>query len=217
MRPHTMTFRTSFLRYSTAGQTMYLLRQPSPSAPREVPTPLVFVSSSQWDASSAEGMRKFAGLFAERGYTCLEIDLAVPQDRSSGDALMQHFEAELASHVRLAAIPFAPVVIARSTGSLIAQTYISSHPASGLLLISPPESNAAVSSSGLLPSPIPEFNFETKFPLAILCTEDDKKKLAENRLWNDDNVDKLVVKDHAAIDGQKGRMKIETWLDEIGV
>lgn len=213
-----MTFRTSFLRYSTAaGPTAYLLRQPSPSAPREVPTPLVFVSASQWDDSSAEGMRKFAGLFSERGYTCLEIDLALPEDRSSSDTMMQHFEAELASHVRLAAIPFAPVIIARSAGTLIAQTYISSHPASGLILISPPATNAAVSSSGLLPSPIPEFNFETKFPLTILCAEEEKDRLAENRLWNDDNVDKLVVKDQAAINGQEGRMKIETWLGEIGV
>ena len=46
---------------------------------------------------------------------------------------------ELASHIRLLAIPFAPVIVARAGGTLIAQTYVSSHPASALLLISPPD------------------------------------------------------------------------------
>ncbi|KAI0659917.1 hypothetical protein C8Q70DRAFT_982551 [Cubamyces menziesii] len=42
-------------RHSNSSATGYLLRTPPPSAPREVPTPLVFVSASSWDASSRKG------------------------------------------------------------------------------------------------------------------------------------------------------------------
>lgn len=41
-------------------------------------------------------MRTFASLFAERGYTTLEIDLGLPTDSvdaKSSDALLHHFEA----------------------------------------------------------------------------------------------------------------------------
>lgn len=122
---------------------------------------------------------------------------------------------ELASHIRLLAIPFAPVIVARAGGTLIAQTYISSHPASALLLISPPPSNTAASQ--LLPTPLPEFNFEPKFPCAIMCTESEHATLEkDNRLWPDPNVDKMVVRDDAAFAEQEGLVKVEQWLDELG-
>ncbi|KZT07015.1 uncharacterized protein LAESUDRAFT_652041 [Laetiporus sulphureus 93-53] len=219
---------TSIRYYSTA----FVLRTPPPSAPREVPTPLVFVSSSKWDPRSQQGMRSFAAMFAERGFTCLEVDLAPPEDRTTSEALMQHFEdepvtdppLELSSHIHLTAIPFPPIILARESGALIAQTYISSHPASGLLLISPPSSNAALSSptpttttSPLLPGPLREFDFEPKFPCAILCSEEEIPEMEKNRLWQDPGVDKLIVRDREGMDGQDGFVKIEQWLDEIGV
>lgn len=120
-------------------------------------------------------------------------------------------------------IPFAPVIFARGPGALIAQTYISSHPASGLLLVSPPVSNDKLRSSfesqgqTLLPTTLPEFDFEPKFPCAILCTQQEAVDLAGNRLWKDDNVDKLLTQDEQAMDGQEGFVKIEQWLDEVGV
>ncbi|KAL6302659.1 hypothetical protein BKA93DRAFT_736241 [Sparassis latifolia] len=209
------------LRCSTSSSisTSYLLRSPPSSAPREVPTPLVFVSASRWDAASSSGMTEFASMLAERGFTCLEVDLAPPKDRqSNADTLMHYFETGecLSSHIRLCAIPFPPVIFARSFGSLIAQTYISSYPASGLLLISPPVSNEAVPSA-LLPSSLREFDFEPKFPCGILYAQGEMKRLEHNRLWGDPNVDRLMVKDTGAIDGREGQAKIEQWLDEIGV
>ncbi|KAI0754123.1 hypothetical protein C8Q80DRAFT_1216324 [Daedaleopsis nitida] len=220
---------------NTATTSAYLLRSPPPSAPREVPTPLVFVSASKWDARSRTGMDKCAAWFAERGYTCLELDIGPPGsgsgNMSTSEALMRHYESELASHVRLLAIPFAPIIVARAGGTLIAQTYISSHPASALMLISPPPSNAAVTSSSslsmpspspshsqsLLPTPLPEFNFEPNFPCAVMCMENERERLeAENRLWKDTNVDRMVVRDEAAVVGQEGLVKIEQWLDELG-
>ncbi|OBZ65623.1 Kelch repeat-containing protein 3 [Grifola frondosa] len=120
----------------------------------------------RWAVGSkfSERMGTMAALYAERGYTCMEIDLPHLGEKTTSEALMHHFEFELTSHIRLCAIPFAPVIIARSSGTLIAQTYISSHPASAMLLISPPASNSSVSS--LLPTPLREFDFEPRFPAA---------------------------------------------------
>ena len=42
-------------RSESSSATSYLLHTPSRSAPREVPTPLVFVSASHWDATSHRG------------------------------------------------------------------------------------------------------------------------------------------------------------------
>ncbi|KAL7277100.1 hypothetical protein ACG7TL_008945 [Trametes sanguinea] len=146
-----------------------------------------------------------------------EKDLGKPTDVSTSEALMSHYESELASHIRTLAIPFAPVIVSRAAGTLIAQTYISSHPATGLLLISPPPTNASVPKS-LLPTPLPEFNFEPRFPCAIMCTEEEKARLAkEHRLWNETGVEKIVVEDERALVGQEGVVMIERWLDELGI
>ncbi|KAI0659916.1 hypothetical protein C8Q70DRAFT_982550 [Cubamyces menziesii] len=131
--------------------------------------------------------------------------------------LMPTCSTELASHIRMLAIPFAPVIISRAGATLIAQTYISSHPATGLLLISPPPSNASVPQS-LLPTPLEEFIFEARFPCAILCAEAEQSRLAaESRLWKDPGVDKIVVQDEDAVVGQQGVVQIEQWLDELGI
>ncbi|KZT66237.1 hypothetical protein DAEQUDRAFT_474470 [Daedalea quercina L-15889] len=220
-----IVFSLSILGATTVrhSSTAYLLRTPPPSAPREVPTPLVFVSSSSWDPRSQTGLRSLATMFTTRGFTCLEIDLATSKDTCTSAALMEHFRAELSSHIRLSMIPFAPVVIARGSGALIAQTYISSHPAFGLLLISPPVCNTNLNSSSnaqgraLLPTALPEFDFEPKFPCAILCTQQEATVLTENRLWKDGNVSKIITRDEHALDGQEGFVKVGQWLDEVGV
>ncbi|KAM5543558.1 hypothetical protein V8D89_002809 [Ganoderma adspersum] len=202
-----------------SSSTAYLLRTPPPSAPREVPTPLVFVSSGSWDPSSRNGMSRCASWFAEKGFTSLELDLGRPADVSTSEALMKHYESELASHIRLLAIPFAPVIVACAAGTLIAQTYISSYPASALLLISPPPSNSALAASdrSLLPTALPEFDFEPRFPVAVMATEQERPVLEkESRLWKDPDVDKLVVRDDTGLTGQEGLARIEEWLDELG-
>ena len=143
------------------------------------------------------------------------------QSIPSGPKLTFNCLTELASHIRLLAIPFAPVIIARAAGALIAQTYISSYPASALLLISPPPSNAALAASipgqSLLPTALPEFDFEPRFPVAVLATEDERSVLEkESRLWRDPGVDKMVVGRETGLTGQEGLARIEEWLDELG-
>ncbi|KII94331.1 hypothetical protein PLICRDRAFT_100150 [Plicaturopsis crispa FD-325 SS-3] len=211
---------------STPSATSYILRTPPRSAPREVPTPLVFLSARAWDEDSGEGMTALASMFAEKGFTCIETDFALPSSPSSpsstssalnADALMQHFDDEMKSVVRLSMIPFPPVIIARSAGALVAQRYISSNPASGLILISPPASNKAAAERGLFPgdAPLREFDFEPKFPIAIMATPREMKMLrSEHRLGQDPGVDKIVVQ---ATDGQEAFTKMELWLDELGI
>ncbi|KAG9124545.1 hypothetical protein FRC07_011168 [Ceratobasidium sp. 392] len=197
---------------------MYMLRSASPAAPREVPTPLVVLSAERWDASSREGMQNFAAMFAERGYTTLEIDLAPPPADDSASktsqALLEHFTKDLRSHVRLAAIPFPPVIIARAGTCVIAQSYVESNPASGLVLIEPPVSNASCVPD-LLPTPTDEFTFEPRFPIAVLSSSD---KLRENRIVQEGEklgwVNILKTKNLA---GSGALVDIEKWMDSIGV
>lgn len=179
-------------------------------------------------------MTAFASMFPEKGFTCIETDLTMPDNAvTDSAALMHHFESrsrlsyccsvvwltlpssELASDIRLAAIPFPPVIFARGSASLVAQTYISSNPASGLFLISPPVSNAEPDVKASLPTPLKEFDFEPKFPIAIMAKPKEMQAIkAKSRLGQDPGVDRIEVDD---VEGQKAFVAIDQWLDELGV
>ncbi|CAE6471484.1 unnamed protein product [Rhizoctonia solani] len=203
---------------SASTSTKYMLRNPSPSAPREVPRPLVIVSAEQWDAGSRDGMQDFAAMYAERGYTTLEIDLAPPppgdQVGKTSEALIEYLTKDLASHVRLAAIPFPPVIIARAGTCIVAQSYIESNPAYALALIEPPISNSSCVPK-LLPTPTKEFTFEPRFPIAMISAS---SKIREHRIVREGEkegwVDLLDVKD---LEGGGALIEIEKWMDSIGV
>ncbi|KIK71177.1 hypothetical protein GYMLUDRAFT_235538 [Collybiopsis luxurians FD-317 M1] len=192
----------------------FLVHEPPSSAPRIVPTPLVFVSASQWDQSSSrQGFTILAKMYSHKGYTCLDTDLSLSANASSSNS-MQHLESELKSVVRASFNPFPPVFFARGAACLITQTYISSNPASGLVLISPPASNNSLPTS-VLSHTLPEFNFEPNFPIVVVDTPQGMAKLqTENRLAKDDRVDRIVVND---VEGQEAFIKIEQWMDEIGI
>ncbi|KAG5654755.1 hypothetical protein H0H81_003763 [Sphagnurus paluster] len=111
-------------------------------------------------------------------------------------------------------MPFPPVIFARSLGCLIAQTYISSHPASALCLISPPPSNTSLSKSKF-PTNLPEFNFEPKFPLSFMAAAKELEVLrAQHRLGDDPGVDMLSVPD---VESPEALAAVEKWLDELGI
>ncbi|KAF9068067.1 hypothetical protein BDP27DRAFT_1403484 [Rhodocollybia butyracea] len=193
----------------------FLVHEPPSSASRIVPTPLVFVSASKWDHSSTrEGFSVLAKMYSEKGYICLDTDIAVSANTNPAN-VMQHLESELKSVVRSSFNPFPPVFFARGAACLITQTYISSNPASGLILMSPPVSNSSISQS-ILSHALPEFNFEPAFPIAIVDTPQGMAKLqtANNRLANDDRVDKIIVDD---LEGQDAFVKMEQWMDDIGI
>ncbi|KAF9458207.1 hypothetical protein BDZ94DRAFT_1271290 [Collybia nuda] len=192
-----------------------ILRTPPPST-GQAPTPLVFVSAPTWDVSSHHDMSAVSSALTQKGYTCLDIGIYLPKGEILTDSpkTMQYFESELKDAIRSAEIAFPPVLIARYSACLIAQSYISSHPASGLFMISPPASNASVENV-VLPTHLKEFDFEPRFPIAIMATLKEVEKLSQhNRLAKHSAVDKIYV---SRIDGQCLAVEIEKWLDELGM
>ncbi|RDB29630.1 hypothetical protein Hypma_015359 [Hypsizygus marmoreus] len=127
---------------------------------------------------------------------------------------MHYFESKLRDEIRFSTLLFPPVVFARSAACLIAQTYISSNPASGLFLMSPPISNASLPKE-LLPTDLAEFDFEPKFPVGIMGTPKEMEALrVHHRLGDDPNVDKMDV---VNLDGSEALNEIERWLDDVGI
>jgi hypothetical protein len=103
-----------------ASSSFVRVRLPPASAPREAPTPLLFVSSKSWDEESTSGYSASCSIshsvliLAHRmsflaqnlshgkGFTCIENDLTIP-DTSKNDSnlLMKHYESgkRLSSHL----------------------------------------------------------------------------------------------------------------------
>lgn len=95
-----------------ASSSFVRIRLPPASAPREAPTPLVFVSSESWDEESTSGysasclishsvliltyrMSFLAQILSHgKGFTCIENDLTIP-DTSKNDSnlMMKHYES----------------------------------------------------------------------------------------------------------------------------
>ncbi|KAJ6574795.1 hypothetical protein B0H19DRAFT_933940 [Mycena capillaripes] len=198
------------------------VRTPSSSAPREAPTPLLFVSAKEWDMDSHRGVDALATTLSMKGFTCIHCDITLPVIDSSAPPLdsnkiMHHLVSDLKSHLRLSwhAASFPPVIFARSAASLIAQAYISSNPVSAMMLLGKvPSTNADVPES-FLPTRLEEFNFEPKFPIALLTIPRVMERLRKtNRLAQDPQVDLLTTED---LESQDAFLKIESWLDDLGI
>ncbi|KAF7339917.1 hypothetical protein MVEN_01909200 [Mycena venus] len=197
------------------------VRTPPASAPREVPTPLLFVSSKEWDIDSEKGVEKLATMLSMKGFTCVHCDISLPAVHSSApplnsDQLMHRLVEDLKANLRLSshAVSFPPVLFARSAASLIAQAYISSNPVTAMMLMGRiPSTNAEVVGS-LLPTPLAEFNFEPKFPIALLSTPREMERLWKTNRLAQAGVDLLPTED---LESQDAFEKIEGWLDELGI
>jgi hypothetical protein len=120
------------------------------------------------------------------------------------------------------AIPFAPVIIAAEHSTLLSQSYISSHSASGLVLLSPP-SSTAVATKGTADS-LPEFTFEPHFPVLVVAPDSQAKHFAsQNRLVRDYG-DKGVGRGGKGVSfetvpnvySEQTRTAIERWMDRCG-
>ncbi|KAF8898571.1 hypothetical protein BD779DRAFT_1484601 [Infundibulicybe gibba] len=201
---------------SWAGRIIHISRRFSSSL--IVPTPLVFVSASSWDKSTLGwfGATSVSRILSEKGFTCLECDLAPPSrvHIHTSQELMSHFESELRSTIRTCSIPFPPIIFAHSSACIIAQTYISSNPATGLFMISPPISNTSLPETQL-PTRLKEFDYEPKFPIAIMATAAEMNVIQnQSRLGKEPDVDKIVVTD---IEGRQALQEVENWLDGLGV
>jgi len=84
-----------------------------------------------------------------------------------------------------------------------------------MVLISPPVSNAELSDAKVLPTPLEEFNYEPKFPIAVVATPEHADRLREsNRICQNGNVDIITVKD---LDEQQTLVEVEVWMDKLGI
>lgn len=155
-----------------------------------------------------------SSMLSEKGFTCLEIDLVYPKKSESAE-LMTHFEDELRQHIRLSSLIFPPVIFSRSLGSLIAQTYVSSNPAAGMVLIDPPATTAFCQKVGALPTPLKEFDYEPHFPIAVVNAPIQMRKFQEqSRFGASEDIDWLVVE---SLENGGMVATVEQWLDEVGV
>lgn len=105
--------------------------------------------------------------------------------------------------------PIPPVIITHNKGgaSLIAQSFVSSYPAAGLVFLGPPVHPLSES-----------FIFELKFPIAILATSTQFESMKGER-YDDAAVDKLILPQGKEdfVDGQDAITQIELWLDDLGI
>lgn len=118
------------------------------------------------------------------------------------------------------------MIIANGVCTNIAERYIESHPATGLVLIEPATvDKIAQMDLQELPTSnyeIDECTYEPQFP--ILLINDDQETSTPHRLQRDPNVDKVVlasgVNRNEYIDGKAWKDAYQStvdWLDEMGM
>lgn len=163
--------------------------------------------------------QSFASMLSEKGHTCIEVDFGPSGENdseqcSNSENIVDRLSEELKVNLRLSGSAFPPVIFARGFASLVTQTYISSNPAQGLFLISPPLSNASLF-PGVLPTPLGEFDYELKFPIAVMARPAEMDQLRKyNRLGQNELVDLIECEN---LEGRDAFMRIEQWLDQLGI
>ncbi|WFD35135.1 hypothetical protein MCUN1_001984 [Malassezia cuniculi] len=161
---------------------------PAADAPREVPTPLLFLSASRWTGSSPESLYgSLLDKFSQAGFTSLVLDVDTPGSATGAEKVN-----ELAEEIRrclrspppeVGVSPYPPVLIARHASCILAEVYASSNPLSALQLVDPPVTLARAPQR--FPDAFPaepdlELNFEAHFPVRVTWTEDELKWHADN-------------------------------------
>lgn len=208
----------------------------SASAPREVPTPLLFLTASKWTSSApaSEAYREWISHFSNAGYSSLLLDLDPDTSLStitSSASLMELFEKDFISTLREANQnpPFPPILISSGPATLIAQTYVSSRPLTALQLIDPPINNKYLQKERpeLLPTELEEFDFETTFPTRVIWSQAELKRQQEagvpwyevHRIENEreEEADESLER-YTFVDAKGGAEDTQVWLEgEVGV
>ncbi|KAM0787577.1 hypothetical protein ACM66B_003647 [Microbotryomycetes sp. NB124-2] len=182
----------------------------SSSADRQLALPLAFVGLQGTDDVSH--WRKWAQLAAEHGFESVVIALDhSPSSKQLNSTALVALESELVNSLRESAnSPFPPVLLASGLSTLVAETYVSSHPLSGLFLHEPIVTDD-------LPPGVSAFDYEPHFPIGLLGDKLDTLK--QTRLgseWYEDEDDGFV----SLVQGQRdesGWRKFLDWLDRSGL
>lgn len=114
-----------------------------------------------------------------------------------------------------AAASFPPLLIASHLSTIPAQTYVSSHPLSALLLHSPvPPPTAHEQYPDQFPTEVEQFTFEPHFPVACMHIDGSKGMQDERLVREFDEEDVARLK--GGLD-DKGWKKAMEWMDECGL
>jgi hypothetical protein len=216
-------------------KSTWIQHEPSPEAPREVPTPLILLSADQWtrEGKSEQTLAAFTNHFTARGWSvsCLDLDPGnLPKEDS--EQTLASLEAELKSQLTShGSSPFPPLIIAKNLATLIAEQYVSSNALSGLVLLDPPISPEVASneenSQGRLPTPLPAFTYEATFPCMVAWSQ----KIAEKMpFWEahriehfledeaDGSLDRKVVDMEDEVEALgAGPHEVRMWAEDCGM
>ncbi|KAN0062861.1 hypothetical protein ACQY0O_004682 [Thecaphora frezii] len=163
--------------------------EPSSTADRQVPTPLLFLSAPKWASSPPcrDLYPTYLSHLSQHGFRCLLLDLDPDVDLSTlGHSstllslLRSHMVSTLRSHPE--GTPFPPVLVAKGLAAIVAQAYVSSHPLTALQLVDPPLSNRHLTKQypHLLPTELDEFRFHTKFPCRVVWSQEEMERQRRN-------------------------------------
>ena len=123
---------------------------------------------------------------------------------------------------RSAAAAFPPLLISSSLSTLLAETYVSSHPLSALILYSPPSSPLLATlheqRPDLFRTKLEEFTYEPRFPIAVTRERGASEKGEASRLEKEFNVedDSQVTTLLGGLD-EKGWREAMDWMDDNGL
>lgn len=175
-----------------------------------------------------------------QGYTSLLLDLDVPElvvgGRLRPSEVIGKLEQETVRMLRnpppeVGPMPYPPVMVAGGPVCAVAEAYASSHPLRALQLVNPPLSMARAAQR--FPAqfdanePVPEFDFEARFPVRVVWTEDEVVwQTAQNVPWYevhriehqreelaDESLDRYVWPSM-----EEGAAEMQQWLEnEAGV
>jgi hypothetical protein len=110
-------------------------------------------------------------MFAEKGYTSIEIDVNPPPYSSTPFAAMV---GVLATQIRTLGIPFPPVIVATGRACLLSQAYIEDYAASGLVMVNPPgdedDRRGSIGDKGK-EWEWPKLTYEPRFPILVIADE----------------------------------------------
>ncbi|EAL22376.1 hypothetical protein CNBB5490 [Cryptococcus deneoformans B-3501A] len=225
-------FSTTAGKATEAKCTRYLYRKPGPMATRESPWPVVFLRAKGLDVEEEGEWADWSGMFAERGYTSIEIDITAPPPQS---------------------LPSDESPFRQMTTALSSQAFIEDFPASGLVLVDPlPDEDPRSAGQGgkkgngggLADWAVgdkkggwewPKFRYEPHFPILLITSQTRMTALStSNRLVRDhvgENPNRhgwlggrsgkgveVVVTDGLENGGlsEGARLEVEKWMDRSG-
>lgn len=242
---------------------LILLRTPGIAYPSPYASPTSPSSTATSAAEAEDTWRLWADMFSKRGWTTVEVDVSVsvPLSTSSPDSLSSPAQTQaqdtaqeekeggisapikaasdaLSAQLRLLAIPFAPVIIASGPACLVAQAYVSDHPASGMVLIEPPPDQdpreaggagvggsvqfqgAKAAGGGAKPFAWPTFRYEPRFPILLVAPQGAEDAVRATRVGGvagqrpgGRGVSVMIEKDGARGDGTRMVSEVEEGAD----